>query len=108
MNVLDFGLDPQESINVPHHMNRNGRTDLETPTTGITIDYDAEALAAELVARGYASPGIITLTSGLSMIQVKEVERGWHRRGHFKKRCLGETYLVGGADQRRDGTVGGR
>ncbi len=29
VNMIDFGLDPQEAINVPHYMNRNGRTDVE-------------------------------------------------------------------------------
>ncbi len=104
MNSIDFGLDPQEAINVPHFMNRNGRTDLEEPIPGITLDYDAEALAAALVARGHSDPtvppeersvGIITQTSGLSIIQVGEAKKG-------------RTLLIGGADKRRDGTVGGR
>ncbi len=89
VNFIDFGLDPQQAINVPHYMNRNGRTDIETPLPGITWDYDADALAGELEDRGH-SVGIIELTSGLSMIAVTD------------------DGLVGGADQRRDGTVGGR
>ena len=48
MNILDFGLDPQEAINVPHYMNRNAYTELETPIPGITLDYDADALAEQL------------------------------------------------------------
>lgn len=104
MNVLEFGCDPQQAINLPHYMNRNGRTELETPIPGITLDYDAEALAAELVQRGHSDPtlpveqrsvGIIPLASGLSMIQV--VDSGEKGRR-----------LVGGADMRRDGAVGGR
>lgn len=135
MNIIDFDLDPQEAINLPHYMNRNGRTDLETPLPGITLDYDAEALADELKARGHSDPsvpvedrsvGIITQTSGLSIIQVKrkswrpwwghyfhhgyhdddddddDDDKGWHSGKHQK------TSLVGGADQRRDGTVSGR
>jgi gamma-glutamyltranspeptidase/glutathione hydrolase len=94
MNMIDFGLDPQEAINVPHYMNRNGRTDLETPIPGVTLDYDAEALADELIARSH-SVGIIAQESGLSIIQVVESADG-------------KTYFVGGADKRRDGTVGGR
>lgn len=90
VNVVDFGLDPQEAINVPHYQNRNTTTtDLEIPIPGVTLDYDAEGLAAELQARGH-EVAIIPQESGLSMIQVKR-----HR-------------LVGGADHRRDGTVGGR
>lgn len=94
MNMIDFGLDSQEAINVPHYMNRNGRTDLETPIPGGTLDYDAEALKDELTARGH-SVGIISQESGLSIIQVVESTDG-------------KTYFVGGADKRRDGTVGGR
>ncbi len=90
MNVIDFGLDPQEAINVPHYMNRNGRTDIEIPIPGVTLDYDTEALAAALLARGHPDPvGIIAQTSGLSLILVTE------------------DGLVGGADLRRDGAVGG-
>ena len=99
MNHIDFGLDPQMSINTPHYMNRNGRTDIEEPIPGVTLDYDASALAEALLQRGHSnggdtdeegSVGIITQTSGLSIINV---------RGRV---------LVGGADKRRDGTVGGR
>lgn len=104
MNVFDFGCDPQEAINVPHYMNRNGRTDLEEPIPGVTLSYDAQALADALIERGHSDPtvppaqrsvGIITQTSGLSMIQVVDA-------GHDG------TVLVGGADMRRDGAVGGR
>ena len=88
VNVIDFGLDPQEAINVPHYMNRNGRTDLETPIPGVTLDYDSATLRAELEARGHPV-GVIEQTSGLSLILVTE------------------DGLVGGADMRRDGAVGG-
>lgn len=101
MNVIDFGLDPQEAINVPHYMNRNGRTDLEIPVPGITLDYDAEGLADALKIRGHAVD-IITQDSGLSIIQVK---KGNQWKKHSKKH--GNSILIGGADQRRDGTVGG-
>lgn len=98
MNHIDFGLDPQASINLPHYMSRNGRTDIEAPLPGITIDYDAQMLADKLLKRGHSnggasgetSVGIISQTSGLSIINV------------------GARYLIGGADKRRDGTVGGR
>ena len=89
INVIDFGLDPQEAANVPHYMNRNGRTDIEEPIPGVTWDYDAEGLRDQLEARGH-DVGITALTSGLSIIEVTD------------------DGLVGGADQRRDGTVGGR
>jgi gamma-glutamyltranspeptidase/glutathione hydrolase len=107
MNVLDFGLDPQEAINVPHYMNRNGRTDLEIPIPGVTLNYDAEALAEKLGDRGH-SVGIIAQESGLSNIQVKASDSNGHGKGNAKRRYHKETYLIGGADQRRDGAVGGR
>ncbi len=90
VNVIDFGLDPQEAINVPHYGNRNtATTEIEDPIPGVTWDYDAPALAAELAARGH-QVSIAPMESGLSVIQV-----------------VGDD-LVGGADHRRDGTVGGR
>ncbi|WP_166263654.1 gamma-glutamyltransferase [Marinobacter caseinilyticus] len=90
MNVLDFGLDPQQAINVPHYQNRNTTTtDLEIPIPNVTLDYDVDGLTTALENRGH----IITLieqTSGLSLIRVTGGQ------------------LIGGADQRRDGTIGGR
>jgi len=98
MGIIDFGLDPQEAINVPHYMNRNTTTtDLENPIPGVTEDYDIDALAEALTARGHIV-NKNTQTSGLSVIQVLEQAGKKHRK----------TTLVGGADQRRDGTVGGR
>ncbi len=88
MNVIDFGLDPQQAINVPHFMNRNGSTDIETPVAGITQDYDADAMKAQLEAKGH-TVNIRSQVSGLSVIEVTP------------------TALIGGGDQRRDGTVGG-
>lgn len=96
VSMIDFGLDPQQAINLPHYMNRNGRTDIETPIPGITLDYDAAALADALISRQH-NVGIIAQTSGLSIIQV--VKTGKKQK---------KTKLVGGADKRRDGTVGGR
>lgn len=89
MNVIDFGLDPQQAINVPHYMNRNGATDLEAPIPGVTLDYDAAALEAALEARGHNAQ-VVEQTSGLSVIQPVDGK------------------LIGGADYRRDGAVGGR
>lgn len=89
VNVIDFGLDSQQAINVPHVQNNNGSTALEPPIPGVTLDYDVEALRAALEARGH--PVTVTeQTSGLSVIQV--TPEG----------------LVGGADYRRDGSIGGR
>jgi len=90
VNVIDFGLDAQQAINIPHYQNRNGSTELEGPRPGITIDYDRDALAAALAARGHPVSSNQTLESGLSIIQI------------------GRKKLIGGADKRRDGTVAGR
>jgi gamma-glutamyltranspeptidase/glutathione hydrolase len=90
VNMIDFGLDPQEAINIPHYMNRNGRTVIEEPAPGVTLDYDAQALATALIDKGHSNPnvevadrrvGIIAQTSGLSIIQVLRKNR--HRHGHF-------------------------
>ena len=95
MNVIDFDLDPQQAIQVPHFMNRNTRnSDLEVPIPGVTLDYDIAALAAALEARGH-NVGQIAQTSGLSVIRVD-------------RNADGTVTLVGGGDGRRDGTVGGR
>jgi gamma-glutamyltranspeptidase/glutathione hydrolase len=89
MNHIDFGLDPQLSVATPHFQNRNGSTNIETPISGVTLDYDWEALKLALESRGHTvSAG--AMTSGLGVIHVTPEE------------------LLGGADFRRDGTVGGR
>jgi gamma-glutamyltranspeptidase/glutathione hydrolase len=124
MNMIDFGLDPQEAINVPHYMNRNGRTDVESPIEGVTQNYDAENLAARLKMLGHSDPqadladrqvGVIAQTSGLSIIQIlrKEKVKSSKRYGDFRHffKYWGKhrrTMLVGGSDKRRDGTVDGR
>jgi gamma-glutamyltranspeptidase/glutathione hydrolase len=116
INMIDFGLDPQQAINIPHYMNRNGRTDIESPIAGVTLDYDAQALADALTARSH-NVGIISQTSGLSIIQVVyrpdrfgllrggEIEQRRSNLSRVKNRVA---MLIGGADQRRDGAVGGR
>ena len=103
INMIDFGLNPQAAINTPHFMNRNGTTDIEEPIPGVTFYYNAPALANELKRIGHSDPsapfadrnvGIRQLTSGLSIIQVR-------------KNSNNKKFLIGGADKRRDGTVGG-
>ncbi len=89
MNMIDFGRDPQEAINLPHYGNRNGNTELETAIPGVTGPGDAATLQDGLEALGHPV-SVRDLTSGLSIIQVTA------------------DGLVGGADQRRDGAVGGR
>lgn len=90
-NMLEFGLDPQEAINIPHYMNNNGGTELEDPASAEQlVQYDASALQAELTTSfGHAEVSISdALTSGLAMIEVTD------------------EYWIGGADPRRDGAVG--
>ena len=106
INALDFGLDPQQAINVPHYMNRNGRTDIEDPIPGVTLDYDANALADALSERGHLV-GIIAQTSGLSIIEIERSTPSDSRKMRGRKHRDG-VKLIGGADKRRDGTVGGR
>lgn len=90
MLMIDYGFDPQEAANTPHFQNRNGPTELETPTPGITTDYDFNALSAELTALNHEVEMRGGETSGLSIVQVTM-----------------DGYL-GGADPRRDGSAGGR
>lgn len=90
MNMIDFGLDPQQAINSPHYGNRNGSTELEAEIPGVTGPGDAKTLRVGLEALGHPISSNGTLTSGLSIIHVTD------------------DGLVGGADQRRDGAVGGR
>lgn len=115
VNHIDFGLDPQESINTPHYQNRNGSTEIERTIPGITLPYDADALAAQLQARNHPVSVADRLESGLSIIHVVHDDDHHHyrgRHGHHKHRWHhnkrdGHT-LIGGADKRRDGTVAGR
>ena len=109
MNVIHFGLDPQEAINVPHYQNRNSYTQLETPIPGVTLDYDAEGLVRQLRDDyEYSDVRVGIMTSGLSSIQVEEFKYAKPGKRHGKGHKHKMTLLVGGADQRRDGTVGGR
>ena len=94
---------------MPHYQNRNSYTQLETPIPGVTIDYDADALAEQLRDEyGYSDVRIGSMTSGLSNIQVVESDYEKPGKGHGKGRKHNNTMLIGGADHRRDGAVGGR
>ncbi|MEM6464645.1 MAG: gamma-glutamyltransferase [Pseudomonadota bacterium] len=76
---LDWGMDVQTAVNMPHLVNRFGPFDIESGT-------EAERLAAPLEALGY-SVSIRDLNSGLHVIQILQ------------------DALIGGADPRREGTV---
>ena len=79
--VLDWGLDPQTAVSLPHVVNRNGATDLE-------IDTVASDLAEPLAAMGH-EVNVMVLNSGLHAILV--TSEG----------------LAGAADPRREGVARG-
>jgi gamma-glutamyltranspeptidase/glutathione hydrolase len=79
--MLDWHLDPQQAVSLPHYGSRNGPTELEQGRA-------LEALVPQLAARGH-HVAFIEMTSGLSAI-VKTAEG-----------------YAGGADPRREGTVMG-
>jgi len=77
--MLDWGMTPEQAVALPHHVNRNGGTDLESDTP-------VASLAAELEQRGHKVK-VRGLNSGLHVI-ARSAEG-----------------LVGGADPRREGVV---
>lgn len=79
IGLMDWKLSMQEAINLPHHINRNGKTDLEKNTAAAKLAMQLEALGHQISIRG--------LTSGLHGI--RRTQNG----------------LDGGADPRREGTV---
>lgn len=76
---IDWGLELQTAINLPHLVNRFGTYDVEAGTA-------AETLAPALEELGY-EVNIRDLNSGIHAIQI------------------GEKWMIGGADPRREGTV---
>ena len=80
--VIDWRLDAQSAVSLPHVVNRNGATDLEEGTA-------AEALKAALQSRGHQI-NVRKLVSGLHAIIIKNGKR------------------QGGADPRREGIAAGR
>ena len=81
VGVLDWGLDIQTAINLPHVANRNGATELEQGSALAALKPGLEALGHGVL--------LTEMTSGLAGIQ------------------LGEGRLVGGADPRREGLAVG-
>jgi len=77
--ALDWNLNMQQAVDLPHVTNRNGPTDLEKGTA-------LEALKPALEALGH-TVRIRTMTSGLHGIRVRDGK------------------LVGGADHRREGVA---
>lgn len=81
VGVIDWGLDVQQAVMVPHAVNRFGTYDVEEGTA-------AEGLTDGLTAMGF-EVGARALTSGLHMIAIGEE-------------------LQGGADPRREGIAYGQ
>jgi gamma-glutamyltranspeptidase/glutathione hydrolase len=79
--LLDWHLDPQQAVHLPHYGSRNGPTELE-------IGRNLEPLVPQLEARGH-QVSLTELTSGLSVISKTD------------------TGYAGSADPRREGTARG-
>ncbi len=77
--ILDWGMDPQQALNMGHVVNRNGATELEEGTEATDIAEKLEAMGHEVKITG--------LNSGLHSI------------------LLDGDKLIGAADPRRDGLV---
>jgi gamma-glutamyltranspeptidase/glutathione hydrolase len=80
VGILDFGLDPQDAIDRPHVVNRNGPTEVEAGD-------DAAAMLEALVTLGHADAKAADLNSGLQAI------------------LIGDGTLTGAADRRREGVA---
>ena len=80
--ILDWGMDPQDALDMGHVVNRNGKTDLEEGTEAVEWQAALEALGHEVNVRG--------LNSGLHSI------------------LIDGSRLYGAADPRRNGVAGGR
>jgi gamma-glutamyltranspeptidase/glutathione hydrolase len=83
IGVLDWKLDIQQAISLPHYLDRNTGLELEEGTA-------AAALAETMRARGHKA-GVIELNSGLQGIEIRS-----------------DGSLIGGADPRREGVAVGR
>lgn len=81
VGVLDWGLDVQKAVALPHAVNLNGVSELERDTPLVSLAGELKALGHEVA--------ILPETSGLHAIQVV--------------RRQGRAMLLGGADPRREG-----
>jgi gamma-glutamyltranspeptidase/glutathione hydrolase len=75
--MIDWNLDPQAAVSMPHWGNRNGNTELEADTGAISLKSDLEALGHKVT--------VLEMNSGLHAIK------------------LSGGKLIGGADPRREG-----
>lgn len=86
--LIDWQLPPQGAAAFPHYFNNNGATVLELSLPSVTGPVDLSALGPSLTAMGH-SVTTSAVNSGVGILQVTA------------------TGLVGAADPRREGTVGG-
>ncbi len=82
VGMIDWNMDPQAAINMPHFGNRNGNTELEQGTP-------ATALQARMEALGH-KVSLAEMNSGIHAILVRNGD------------------LIGGADPRREGLAVGQ
>lgn len=82
IGVLDWDLDVQEAINLPHYLNMNGPTELEAGTAAAALKDELEAIGHEVI--------------------VHDVPSGLHGITREKGK------LIGGADPRREGIALGK
>ena len=82
LGVMEWNLDVQTAISMPHYVNRNGATDLEQDT-------DAAKLKEGLEALGHT-------------VSVRDLNSGLHGI------TIGEDGMEGGADPRRVGRALGK
>lgn len=61
--ILDWGMDPQDALDMGHVVNRNGKTDLEEGTEAVELQASLEAMGHEVNVRG--------LNSGLHTILIE-------------------------------------
>ncbi|MEY2934905.1 MAG: gamma-glutamyltransferase [Pseudomonadota bacterium] len=88
IEMIDWKLTPQQAAAFPHFLNNNGNTLLETTLPSVNGPLDLNMLAPALTAMGHTvTSGAVV--SGTGIIQVSPAG------------------LIGGADPRREGTVGG-
>ena len=80
VGVMDWAMNPQQAVSMPHFCNRNGATDLES-------HHGAETLKAALKDFGQE-------------VRIRDMNSGLHM---FQLRPSGQ--LLGGADPRREGLV---
>ncbi|CAK0759141.1 gamma-glutamyltranspeptidase / glutathione hydrolase [Azospirillaceae bacterium] len=79
VGVLDWGLDVQAAVSLPHVLNRNGATELEADTSAVALKPALEALG--------------------HTVSIGEINSGTHAI------LIGNGRLVGGADPRREGVA---